>query len=96
MSARLLLSADAAPRLAPHMRLRHDRTRDAWAIQAPERTFLLDEIARDIITRCDGRTSLAEIIESLCEGFPDAPREVVAGDVTALLQDFTDKGVITT
>lgn len=83
------------PRLAPHMRLRHDPVREVWTIQAPERAFLLDDIARIIVSRCDGATALAAIIESLWRDFPDAPRETIATDVTALLQDFTDKGVIT-
>lgn len=92
---RRLLSPDAVPRLAPHMRLRHDKARDTWTIQAPERTFLLDETARAIMACCDGQASLDVIIESLCARFPDAPRDVIASDVTALLQDFSDKGVIT-
>lgn len=95
MSMRLLLSSNTVPRLAPHMRLRHDKARDTWTIQAPERTFLLDKIAREIVASCDGETSLAGIIDGLCARFPDAPREVIASDVTALLQDFSDKGVIT-
>ncbi len=93
---RLLLAPDMVPRLAPHMRLRHDKARDAWTIQAPERSFLLDESAREIMACCDGKASLGEIIESLCARFPDAPPAVIAGHVTALLQDFSDKGVIAT
>ena len=94
MSGRVLVGADSVPRLAAHMRLRFDKARDSWTIQAPERTFMLDEIAYAIVSRCDGEDSVAAIVDDLCEAFEDAPREAVEGDVTALLQDFADKGVI--
>jgi pyrroloquinoline quinone biosynthesis protein D len=94
MTERLLLAADSVPRLAPHRRLRHDLQRGIWTVQAPERSFILDETAHAILSRCDGRASLTVIIESLCAAFPDAPRETIATDVTHLLQDLADKGVI--
>jgi pyrroloquinoline quinone biosynthesis protein D len=77
------------------MRLRHDTAREQWTVQAPERSFLLDEIAHAVVARCDGRASLSVIIEGLCADF-SAPRDVIAQDVTALLQDLADKGVIAT
>lgn len=95
MSERFLLTDDCLPRLAPHMRLRHDSARGQWTVQAPERSFLLDEIAHVVIARCDGHASLAAIIDGLSADFA-APRDVIANDVTALLQDLADKGVIAT
>jgi pyrroloquinoline quinone biosynthesis protein D len=77
------------------MRLRHDPARDVWTVQAPERSYLLDEIAHLVVARCDGQVSLAVIIDGLCVAFSDTPRNVIAGDVTALLQDLADKGVVT-
>jgi pyrroloquinoline quinone biosynthesis protein D len=94
MTQRLVLTGDGVPRLAPHMRLRHDAVRDIWTVQAPERSFMLDEIAHAVIARCDGHTSLSIIIEGLCGDFPDAPRDVIAADVTDLLQGLANKGVI--
>lgn len=94
MNKRLILTPECIPRLAPHMRLRHDMVRGVWTVQAPERSFLLDEIAHVVITRCDGETSLGTVIEGLCADFLDVPREVVAADVTALLQDLADRGVV--
>ena len=95
MRERLLLTDRCVPRLAPHMRLRHDPARDIWTVQAPERSFLLDEIAHVVVARCDGQASLAAIIDGLCAAFSDAPRDVIARDVIALLQDLADKGVVT-
>jgi pyrroloquinoline quinone biosynthesis protein D len=94
MSDRLLLTDDCVPRLAPHMRLRDDPVRGQWTVQAPERSFLLDEIAHAVIARCDGQARLCAIIDGLSADFA-APRDVIAQDVIALLQNLADKGVIT-
>jgi pyrroloquinoline quinone biosynthesis protein D len=94
MSARVIVNDDSVPRLGPHMRLRHDRARESWTIQAPERTFMLDPIAHAIVSSCDGERTIAAIVESLCARHPDAPREVIEGDVVKLVQDFVDKGVM--
>jgi pyrroloquinoline quinone biosynthesis protein D len=84
----------AVPRLAPHMRLRFDAVRQTWAIQAPERSFMLDEIAHAIISRCDGAAPVEAIIDNLSISFVDVPREMIEKDVVALLQDLVDKGVV--
>ena len=94
MTERVLLVSDSVPRLAPYRRLKRDLQRGVWTVQAPERAFILDETAHAILSHCDGQASLAAIIESLCAAYPDAPRETIAADVTHLLQDLADKGVI--
>jgi len=88
------LTPASVPRLAAHRRLWRDPKREVWTVQAPERCFILDQTAHAIITRCDGKASIAVIIESLCVSFPDAPPDRIATDVTHLLQDLADKGVI--
>jgi pyrroloquinoline quinone biosynthesis protein D len=92
MTGELVLTS--VPRLAPHRRLRRDEQRGIWTVQAPERYFVLDDTAHAILSRCDGKASLAVIIESLCASFPDAPRDTIAADVIHLLQGLADKGVI--
>jgi pyrroloquinoline quinone biosynthesis protein D len=94
VTTRADIGPESVPRLAPHMRLRHDRARDTWTIQAPERSFLLDPIAHAIVSRCDGVASVSAVIVSLCADFPDAPRDVIEADVVKLIQDFADKGVM--
>lgn len=88
------IDSASRPKLAPHRRLHFDKTRDGWIIQAPERVFLLDGPGHAIVSRCNGDNSVAEIVDQLCATFPDAPREVIAADVTALVKDFADKGVM--
>jgi pyrroloquinoline quinone biosynthesis protein D len=89
------IGLDALPRLAPHMRLRMDQARGSWTIQAPERSFLLDETAHAIVSRCDGTASLRGIADALCAAYPGASRDVIETDILDLVQNFLDKGVMT-
>ena len=66
------------------MRLVHDEAQGGWILLAPERVFKADAIAAEIIKRCTGEATLAEIIDDLA-GRYTAPREKIADDVTALL-----------
>jgi pyrroloquinoline quinone biosynthesis protein D len=89
-----MIDLDAKPKLAPHMRLRLDQARQSWTIQAPERSFLLDETAHAIVSRCDGAASVREIADALCAAYPGAPRDVIETDILDLLRNFLDKGVM--
>ena len=75
------------------VRFRYDEVRLAWVVLAPERLFLPDEQALEILKLIDGARSLGGIIGHLAERF-SAPHEVIAADVTAMLQDLLDKGVL--
>jgi hypothetical protein len=55
---------------------------------------MLDEIAHAIVSRCDGTSSVAGIVDALCHMAEDAPRDVIERDVMNLIQDFVDKGVM--
>ena len=74
-------------------RLRHDAVRGAWVILAPERLFLLDEPAVEVLKLVDGARSMPDIVDALAARF-DAPREAIAADVEAMLRDLADKGAI--
>jgi pyrroloquinoline quinone biosynthesis protein D len=52
-----------------------------------------DEIAVEILKRCDGETTVDAIIDDLTRTF-GADRTRVAGDVRRFLQDLADKGTI--
>ncbi|MGQ0665243.1 MAG: pyrroloquinoline quinone biosynthesis peptide chaperone PqqD [Pseudomonadota bacterium] len=94
MSGRTVIAADSIPRLARHARLQHDKRRDQWVVQAPERLFVPDPIALEIIRRCDGLATVAAIADALAGEYA-APRELILKDVNQLLQDLADKGVMT-
>jgi len=93
VSAPLVVAEGSVPRLAAHARLRFDKQREQWVLLAPERIFVLDDIALAIVERCQGSATLGEIVDDLARTF-DAPREQVLSDAGALLQDFLDKGVM--
>ena len=88
-----MVEAGTTLRFAPHVKFRHDETRGRWVVLAPERLLLPDEQAVEILKLVDGARSVDAVIDALAARF-DAPRAVIAGDVTAMLQELADKGVL--
>ncbi len=74
-------------------RLRHDPVRNAWVVLAPERLFLLDEPAVEVLKLVDGARSVPDIVDALAARF-NAPRDTIAADVEVMLRDLADKGAI--
>lgn len=93
MTGRPQVQAEAIPSLPRGVKLRFDRARDAWVLLAPERVLMPDPIAVEILKRCDGKATVAAIVDDLAATFA-AERAQVAGDVEAFLQDLADKGMI--
>jgi pyrroloquinoline quinone biosynthesis protein D len=90
---RLMVEGGSVLRFAAHMKFRHDETRGRWVVLAPERLLLPDEQAVEILKLIDGARSVDAVVDLLAARF-DAPRALIATDVTALLQDLADKGVL--
>lgn len=81
------------PRFAPGVRLHHDRARDRWVVMAPERMFVPDDTALEILRLVDGTRDDGAIVDALAEKFA-APREVIAADVRAMLDDLAQRGAV--
>ena|SRR5713101_293001 len=94
MSDRLVVSATSVMRLAPHIVFRFDDIRQRWIMMAPERLMLPDEQAVEILHLVDGKASVDAIIDALAARYTQATRALIAGDVTAMLQDLADKGCL--
>lgn len=92
-TARVTITEASVPGLPSGVKLRFDKQRDQWVILAPERLFVLDAIALEIVKRCDGKASVAEIVNDLAETY-SAPRETILKDVGVLLQDLADKRIL--
>lgn len=92
MSDRIILTEAMVPRLKRSARLRFDKARGIHTLLVPERVVVLNESSVMIIEALDGR-SIGAILDDFAVKFT-APREVIAGDVVSLLQDFTDKGYL--
>lgn len=84
---------DTVPAFAPGVKFRHDAVRQAWVVLAPERLFMPDETAVEILKLVDGHRRVALIVDELVARY-QAPRELIAADVATLLQELTDKGVL--
>ena len=83
---------DACPRLPHGVRLTENEAH-GWMLLGPERVFKADMIAVEIIKRCTGKATLAEIVDDLAETF-SAPRERILADVTTMLRGLADKRLL--
>ena len=92
-SRHITISEASRPVLARHAKLKFDETRQVWVILAPERVLAPDEIAVEVLQLCDGVRSVAEMVDQLAAKYA-APREAIATDVVAMLQDLADKGFL--
>jgi pyrroloquinoline quinone biosynthesis protein D len=85
----------ATVRFAPGVKFRFDDTRQAWIVLAPERLFMPDEHAAEILKLVDGARSAGTIVDDLAARF-DAPRATIEADVLEMLQDLIERGVLRT
>ncbi len=90
---RLSVAEDCVPTLARGTRLRYDEARQRWVLLVPERVMAPDEIAVEILQLCDGQRSVADIIDQLAAAYA-APRDEIAADVIAMLQDLAGSGFV--
>jgi pyrroloquinoline quinone biosynthesis protein D len=87
------LAVQDVPRLPRGVKLRFDEVRGKHVLLAPERAFGLDDVAVAVVQLVDGQRSVSEIIDALAQRYEE-DREVVAGDVVAMLDDLLAKRVI--
>jgi pyrroloquinoline quinone biosynthesis protein D len=58
-------AGSARPRLAPHVRLTFDPTRDRHVLLTPETVTVLNGTGAAILGRCDGKRTVTEILAEL-------------------------------
>ena len=75
------------------VKFRFDTVRDAWVLLAPEKLFVPDEIAVEILKLVDGARSIGMIVDDLAVRF-DASPELIATDVLATLKDLSARGAV--
>ncbi|PON16666.1 pyrroloquinoline quinone biosynthesis peptide chaperone PqqD [Candidatus Entotheonella serta] len=66
-----------------------EEAQDAFVLLYPEGMVELSETAGTILSHCDGISSLAQIIDTLQQAFPDAD---LADDMREFLEDMYAKG----
>lgn len=79
--------------LAPGVRLQMDSTSGDPVLLYPEGVTVLNPTAHDIVTRCDGATSLDTIITAL-EIEYDAPRNELAEGVLECVRELETRKLI--
>jgi pyrroloquinoline quinone biosynthesis protein D len=87
------VSDTSHPRLPRGVRLTHNEAQGGWILLAPERVFKADAIAHEILKRCTGEASVAQIVDDLAKTF-NAPRELIHVDVMKLLASLADKKLL--
>lgn len=85
--------ASRVPRFRRGVKLRFDAARGQWVLLAPERAFVPNEIAAEILQLVDGERAIADIAALLAEKF-SAPLDVVLQDTASVLADLAARGAI--
>jgi len=81
------------PRLGVGMKLRLDTVRNAWVVLGPERLFMPDDHALEVLKLVDGSRTVADIAMILAAKF-NAPAAVIEADVLPMLQDLAARGAV--
>ncbi|RUY94923.1 pyrroloquinoline quinone biosynthesis peptide chaperone PqqD [Mesorhizobium sp. M7A.F.Ca.CA.003.01.2.1] len=87
---RAVVSLRSVPSLPKHVRIQYDPLRQAFAVLSPGKIFWPNDVSLDILRRCDGRSTVGDIIAGLAADY-EAEQEAVATDVIAFLQEWSDK-----
>jgi len=62
---RTAAASSSRPKLASHVRLRFDAAREQHVLLGPESVMILNSTGADILSLCDGRHTVAEIVATL-------------------------------
>ncbi|HEY3730003.1 MAG TPA: pyrroloquinoline quinone biosynthesis peptide chaperone PqqD [Steroidobacteraceae bacterium] len=83
------VSRAAFPRIAPLYRFQWEAAQNGYVLLFPEGMVQLNGAAGEILRRCDGQRSAADIIADLKKAFQS---EEIDADVVAFLQTATQDG----
>jgi pyrroloquinoline quinone biosynthesis protein D len=87
------IAPNARPRLPRGVRLTNSAAQGGFVLLAPERVFKPDPVALEILKRCTGEATFAEIVDDLASTY-SAPRERILADVTTLLNGLAEKRLL--
>ncbi|MET0340982.1 MAG: pyrroloquinoline quinone biosynthesis peptide chaperone PqqD [Polyangiales bacterium] len=81
-------------RIASKARLIFDNARGKHMLMYPERGLELNVVAHAILSLCDGRNTVDDIVALLTERFSRTEPETVQRDVRAFLLQLSQRGVL--
>jgi pyrroloquinoline quinone biosynthesis protein D len=70
----------ARPALAPMYRMQFEPAQDCWVLLYPEGLVKLNGPASEILKRCDGKTTVAELTQDLQRAFGEADLRADVGE----------------
>ena len=79
--------------LAPGVRWQNDPATGEAVLLYPEGILILNETAREVVARCDGKTTLAEIVAALAVEYESSGAEL-ENDIAECLDDLHRKKLI--
>jgi pyrroloquinoline quinone biosynthesis protein D len=79
--------------LAPGVRWQIDRATGEAVLLYPEGILMLNETARELVARCDGKTTIAEIVVALAAEYEVSASEL-ENDIGECLGDLQGKKLI--
>jgi pyrroloquinoline quinone biosynthesis protein D len=79
--------------LAPGVRRQTDPATGDEVLLYPEGILILNETAHEIVTRCDGKTTIAEIVAALAAEYESSAAELES-DVAECLDDLNRRKLI--
>ena len=82
------MSDMARPSVNPHFRLQWEEVQQAWVLLYPEGLVKLNRSAGEIMLRCDGGRSIAQIVDELEDAFNASN---LSGEVTDFLRMATEQ-----
>ena len=85
------MSRDAIPRIARLYRFQFEPAQNAFVLLFPEGMVKLNDTAGEILRRCDGQHTAAEIVADLERAFES---DEIGPDVDAFLTEATQSGWI--
>jgi pyrroloquinoline quinone biosynthesis protein D len=80
-------------RLAPGVRWQTDQATGEAVLLYPEGILILNETAREIVARCDGKTAIAEMVVALAAEYESSAAEL-ENDVAECLGDLHRRKLI--
>lgn len=89
----MALTPQTIVRLTPSYRLQWEQVQDAYVLLYPEGMITLNTSAGEILARCDGIRSVADIIAELQRAYPDAQ---LTADVLEFMEIARDEGWLCT
>ncbi|WP_433803628.1 pyrroloquinoline quinone biosynthesis peptide chaperone PqqD [Actinomycetospora sp. CA-084318] len=80
------VSVTGVPRLGRGVKFRYDKARERHVLLLPETVVVLNATGTAILELCDGRRTVADIVDALREQYGEVPEEQVVAYLAKLAE----------